>query len=144
MYSDGGIWTSLEHCVGLFFILFSLLGAVMCLVYRGVSSWLLLAMGGFLGEMFLGIIRQVGGLMLRHDDFGSSYTVISIFYLVLGVLGLLASALILMGFAMALGDVQRKLSRARSEGPDLRPRIPPSDAASPFRERNEGSPDIQR
>jgi hypothetical protein len=144
MYSEGGIWTSLEHCVGLFFILFSLLGAVMCLVYRGLSPWLFLAMAGFLGEVFLGVVRQVGGMMMRHDDFGLDLVVISIFYLVLGVLGLLASALILMGFALALGDVQRKLSRARSEGPDLRPRIPPPNAVSPFRERNEGSPDIQR
>jgi hypothetical protein len=139
---EGGIWRSLYLCVDLFILLLSLLGAVVCIVYRRLSSWLFLAMAGFLLEVFVGIVRQVGWLLLLHSDFGSG-TVLSIYYLVLGLLNLIATALILMGFAMALGDIQRQLSRTRFEV-EPRTRLPPPDTSEPFRDRKEGSPDIQQ
>ncbi len=139
---EGGLLHSLNTCLGLFFLLLSLLGAVLCLVYRRLSSWLLLAMAGFFVEVGDGILRQVASNLLRHLDVGGD--TIGIVYLVLNVLDLIAVSLILIGFAMALGKVQQQLSRMRPEEPAPFPRMPPTQASEPFRERKDGSPDIQR
>jgi hypothetical protein len=139
---EGGLLHSLNTCLGLFFLLISLLGAVLCIVYRRLSSWLFLAMAGFLTDVFVGILRQVAGSVLRHLDV--SPDIVGIVYLLLSVFNLFAAALILIGFALALGKVQQQLSRIRHEEPAPFPRMPPPQASEPFHERKEGSPDIQR
>src|SRR5271156_5119966 len=40
VYGEHGVWTSLNLCVGLFVLMLSLLGAVMCGMYRRLSVWL--------------------------------------------------------------------------------------------------------
>jgi hypothetical protein len=138
---EGGLLHSLSLCLGLFFLLFSLLGAVVCLIYRRLSAWLLLAMAGFLIEVFVGILRHVAASVLHHLDV--SFDVIGIVYLALSAFYLVATALILIGFVMALGQIQQQMSRLRQEGAGPSPRLPPPQASEPFRERKEGSLDIQ-
>jgi hypothetical protein len=138
---DDGLLRSLSTCLGLFFLLFSLLGAVMCFVYRRLSAWLILAQTGFLIEVCVGILQQVSANVLLHLDVSGE--TIGIVYFGLSAFNLVAVALILIGFALALGKVQQQLARMRPEEPAAYPRIPPPQASEPFRERKEGSRDIQ-
>jgi hypothetical protein len=142
MTGEGGLLRSLNLCLGLFFLLFSLLGAVICLVYRRLSAWLMLAMAGFLIEVFIGILRHVASSVLHHLDV--SYDIIGFVYLGFSSVSLIATVMILLGFVMALGQIQQQMSRLRQESGGPSPRIPPPQASEPFREYKEGSPDIQR
>src|SRR5260370_28066957 len=99
MYGEHGIWISLNLCVGLFVLLLSLLGAVVCGVYRRLSPWLLLAMLGFLGRVVVGIAQQVGPIMLHQLD--DSYTVPAILRLATRVVGLISVALVICAFSVA-------------------------------------------
>jgi hypothetical protein len=139
---EHGIWSSLDLCAGLFGLLLYLLGAVLCLVFRRLSPWLLLAMAGFGLEVLVGMVRAVLVHVLAMEFLG--YTALQVSHLALNVLDLFAFAMILAGFGLALGEVQRKLARSWQEGQEPRPRIPDVTAAEPFRERKPGSPDIQQ
>jgi hypothetical protein len=116
--------------------------AVLCFIHRRLSPWLPLAGAGFLLETLVGIgSRVVFRIIGYFYPIGQGRDVYGLFFLGQTLGYILAFALILLGLALGLGEIGRRMRRLEQESGG--PRLGAEDAREQWQPRKEGSQDIQ-
>jgi hypothetical protein len=147
MSSDGGMDLKNLLQEGMLWILplLAFLAAVICFSASRVSGRVSLLGVGFLLEALAGLGNRLVFRFMVRGPGAPDFKTLDLIFLVLLVVHLLGSVLIVVGLATLFGDVRRRLSRSADRddyGPPPRPR--PADEDHPWRDRPEGSRDIQR
>jgi hypothetical protein len=130
--------------VGLMLPLLSGVCAVLCFVHRRLSSRLMLLGAGFLLECIIGLVNRLGVFAFNYFIGPSLGVRFDVFFFVMLVGYVLAFTLIVMGLALSLGDIARRMRRMEYEAGDPRSRFGAEDPREPWQPRTEGSRDIQR
>lgn len=89
-------------------------GAVVCVVHRRISRWLILVSVGFAVEFLVASLRLIDAMILAFST--SPFFPTSLFYFGMDVLSSIAKIAVVVGLWMAFSDIRRKL--ALSKGPD--------------------------
>jgi hypothetical protein len=130
--------------VGLVVPLIAAICAVLCFVHRRLSSWLMLAAAGFLLAAAVGVVTQLSILAVNYfwgEPFGASY---GLFFGSMTVGRIVAFALILIGLALGLGNIARRMRRMEHEAGEPRARFGAENVQESWQPRKEGSRDIQQ
>jgi hypothetical protein len=127
----------------LFCPLLYIVGAVVCIWYRRLSQWLMLAMIGFWGQVVFSGFLTCSSLGARKVEASTDFDMTGM--LIIGNLGVIVmTGLIVSGLAMAFADVRQQLRQLREMVDEPHPwKVTPlrKDSRQP---RKDGRPDIQQ
>jgi hypothetical protein len=130
------------------FLLASLTGLVVCLAYQRLSPRLIVAAGGFGGEVLAWAFSHAGNSFLWTYSASSSVDP----WIVLGLFRAVCACLVVLGLSLAFADITARLRRmhredeeraARSDRPERRS-LPAQEDLAPWRPTREDDRDIQR
>jgi hypothetical protein len=127
-----------------FFPLLELVGAIVCLMFRRLSPYLVLAMIGFLGVSAVSLFRLVAVEVNNELQLLTSHQAYSLFFIICNVLGVGFFLLVIVGLALAFSDGLKGMRRLRelAEEAGEKPFIP--ETRSDWRAAQQGSQDIQQ
>ncbi len=146
MYMTSGpdIMQLLNLAFGMVLPLLAAVCAVLCFVHRRLSPRLMTLAAGFLLYCLVGLVNRLGLFALPYytgEPLGVSFR---LFFVVTSVGLIAAFTLIVLGLALSLGDIARRMRRLEQETGEPRPGFGTEAVREPWRPRQEGSPDIQR
>jgi hypothetical protein len=135
--------------INLIFLALYIVGLVVCINNRRLSTSMTLLIVAFVLELLAWLMHTGISLMYRYEDFSDKlFSVLGYVSVFASVVSLAAAGVLVGGLAAVFGDVRRRLDRSRDdrsyEDPGRRRRPPFDERREPGEPRYPGSPDIQR